>query len=170
MSESATARLVVQVARGDRSVASWSAALCDRARWLMKVSEALTTSWQACQRVMSSVNSPSQPSLSMKRWAVILARAAECGMRGLSVILCQAEFASAGGSHQFRCLGRRSSKRIAKWFRASFHFGIGIVHFFDASRIAMKISFRAESRLGYCLRFRVNLRMTLFTDSMVFVV
>ena len=34
----------------------------------------------------------------------------------------------------------------------------------------MKISFRAESRLGYCLRFLVNLRMVLFTDSIVFVV
>ena len=30
-------------------------------------------------------------------------------------------------------LGIRSSKRIAKWLSASFHFGIGIVHFFDAS-------------------------------------
>ena len=30
-------------------------------------------------------------------------------------------------------LGIRSSKRIAKWLSATFHFGIGIVHFFDAS-------------------------------------
>jgi hypothetical protein len=49
---------------------------------------------------------------------------------GLSRILCQAEFASAGESHQFRCFGMRSSNRIAKWFRASIHFGFGLVHFF----------------------------------------
>jgi hypothetical protein len=32
--------------------------------------------------------------------------------------------------------GMRSSNMIAKWFSASLHFGIGNVHFFDASWIA----------------------------------
>ena len=71
------------------------------------------------------------------------------GCRGLSETLCQAESASEGESHQFRCLGIRSSNRIAKWFRAPFHFGIGMAHFLEASQMAMKISFRAESRFGY---------------------
>ena len=47
---------------------------------------------------------------------------------------------------------------------------MGIVHFFEASRIAIKINFRAESRLGYCLRFLVNFRIVLLTDSIVLVV
>jgi hypothetical protein len=67
-------------------------------------------------------------------------------------------------------VGRRLSNLIAKWFSASFQPLIGIVHFFDASWIAKYTSFKADSPFGYCFRFRVNLRITLFTDSIAFVV
>ena len=66
--------------------------------------------------------------------------------------------------------GRRPSNTMAKWFRAAFQPTIGIVHFFDASWIARYTSFNADSAFGYCLRFRVNLRITLFTDSIALVV
>ena len=66
--------------------------------------------------------------------------------------------------------GSRSSNMIAKWFKAAFQPTIGIVHRFDASWIARYTSFRADSAFGYCLRFRVNFRITLFTDSIAFVV
>ena len=46
------------------------------------------------------------------------------------------------------CIGKRSSKRIAKWFNAAFQLRMGIVHFLDASRIAMKVIFKADSSLG----------------------
>ena len=52
--------------------------------------------------------------------------------RGLSGILCQAGTAEVVVG-QGSVLGMRSSKRMAKWLRASFHLGIGIVHFFEAS-------------------------------------
>ena len=59
---------------------------------------------------------------------------------------------------------------MAKWFNAAFQPTIGIVHFFDASWIARYTSFNADSAFGYCLRFRVNLRITLLTDSIALVV
>jgi hypothetical protein len=37
---------------------------------------------------------------------------------------------------------------MAKWFRAAFQFRIGIVHFFDASRIAINVIFKADSSFG----------------------
>jgi hypothetical protein len=51
---------------------------------------------------------------------------------GLSGILCQAGTAEVVVG-QGSIFGMRSSKRIAKWLRASFHLGIGIVHFLEAS-------------------------------------
>jgi RNA polymerase sigma factor (sigma-70 family) len=74
-----------------------------------------------------------------------------------------------GGQFLLLC-GRRSSKTMAKWFRAAFQPTIGIVHRCDASWIARYTSFNADSALGYCWRFRVNFRITLFTDSITFVV
>jgi hypothetical protein len=59
---------------------------------------------------------------------------------------------------------------MAKWFKAAFHPLIGIVQRFDALWIARDTSFNADSAFGYCLRFRVNFRITLFTDSIAFVV
>ena len=38
---------------------------------------------------------------------------------------------------------------MAKWLRAAFQFLIGIFHFFDASRIAMNVIFKADSSFGY---------------------
>ena len=67
-------------------------------------------------------------------------------------------------------LGLRPSNTMAKWFSAAFQPTIGIVHFFDASWIASYTSFNALSALGHCLRFRVNFRITLLTDSIAFVV
>ena len=64
----------------------------------------------------------------------------------------------------------RPSNRMAKWFSACFQPRIGIVHLFDASWIAMYTIFKADSALGYCLRLRVNLRITLLTDSIALVV
>ena len=52
--------------------------------------------------------------------------------QGLSGILCQAGIAEVVVG-QLSVFGIRSSKRMAKWLRASFHFGMGIVHFFEAS-------------------------------------
>ena len=66
--------------------------------------------------------------------------------------------------------GMRPSNRMAKWFSAAFQPTIGIVHFFDASWIARYTSFNAVSALGYCLRLRVNFRITLLTDSIALVV
>ncbi|HEX5272436.1 MAG TPA: hypothetical protein VFW33_18190 [Gemmataceae bacterium] len=66
--------------------------------------------------------------------------------------------------------GRRSSNTIAKWFRAAFRPTIGIVHRRDASWIARYTHFNADSALGYCLRLRVNFRITLLTDSITLVV
>ena len=43
---------------------------------------------------------------------------------------------------------------MAKWFRATFQFRIGIVHFSDASRIDMHVIFNADSSFGYILRFQ----------------
>jgi hypothetical protein len=70
----------------------------------------------------------------------------------------------------FPLRGRRSSNRIAKWFNAAFRPTINIVHFFDASWTARYNNFNADSPFGYCLRFRVNYRITLLTDSIAFVV
>src|SRR5947199_3294529 len=64
----------------------------------------------------------------------------------------------------------RPSSRMAKWFKACFQPVMGIVHFFAASPIASQISFNADSAFGYCLRLRVNLRITLLTDSIALVV
>src|SRR5262249_4008312 len=66
--------------------------------------------------------------------------------------------------------GMRPSKRTAKWFRACFQPTMGIVHFFDAWRIASQISFPADSALGYCFLLLVNFLITLFTDSIALVV
>ena len=51
---------------------------------------------------------------------------------GLSGTLCQAGSAEVCVLDQ-ESFGIRPSKRIAKWFNASFHLGIGIVHFLEAS-------------------------------------
>ena len=66
--------------------------------------------------------------------------------------------------------GSRSSNKIAKWFKAAFHPQIGSVQRFEASWMAKYTSLMADSALGYCLPFRVNLRITLLTDSITFVV
>ena len=71
---------------------------------------------------------------------------------------------------QVVCGGRRPSNTMAKWLRAAFQPLIGIVQCLDASWIARYTSFKADSALGYCLRLRVNFRITLFTDSIAFVV
>jgi hypothetical protein len=70
----------------------------------------------------------------------------------------------------FPLRGKRSSNRIAKRFNAAFQPTIGIVQRFDASWIARYTNFNADSPLGYCLRFRVNFRITLLTDSIALVV
>ena len=57
---------------------------------------------------------------------------------------------------------------MAKWFNACLQFRIGIVHFLDASWIARYTSFCADSSLGYCLRFRVNLRIVLVQRELEF--
>ncbi len=59
---------------------------------------------------------------------------------------------------------------MAKWFNAAFQPLIGSVHFFDASWMASQTILIALSPFGYCLRLRVNFRITLFTDSIAFVV
>lgn len=59
---------------------------------------------------------------------------------------------------------------MARWLSAAFQPTMGMVHFFDASWIARYTSFNALSPLGYCFRFRVNFRITLFTDSIALVV
>src|SRR6266704_2845664 len=85
------------------------------------------------------------------------------------------DFVSAGlgtdCAAQFWALaGRRPSNRIANWFKAAFQPLIGIVQRFDASWIARYTSLIADAALGYCLRLRVNFRITLLTDSMALVV
>ena len=63
---------------------------------------------------------------------------------GLYVFLCQ-----PNGIRYFPVSsGIRSSNMMAKWFNADFQLRIGIVHFFDASLIAMYTSFNADSLLG----------------------
>jgi hypothetical protein len=55
-------------------------------------------------------------------------------------------------------------------FRVAFQDLIGILYFFDASWIAKQTSFNTDSTFMYCLQFLVNLRITLFTDSVALVV
>ena len=59
---------------------------------------------------------------------------------------------------------------MAKWFSACLQCLIGSVHRLDASRIAMNTNFRADCSLGYCLRFLVNFRIALLSDSIALVV
>jgi len=54
-------------------------------------------------------------------------------MEGLYQFLCQ----PSGVRYLPWSSGMRPSKRIAKWFKACFQWRIGLVHFFDASWIAM---------------------------------
>lgn len=46
----------------------------------------------------------------------------------------------------------------------------GIVHFWDADWIASHTTFFTESSVGNTLRFLIAWRITLFSDSMAFVV
>ena len=55
-------------------------------------------------------------------------------------------------------------------FRAALHSRMGRVQSLDASWIAKYISFNADSALTYCLRFRVNFRITPLINSIEFVV
>ena len=64
----------------------------------------------------------------------------------------------------------RSSNSIINRFRANFQFLIGIVHFFDASWVAKKTTFLAESSVGNSLRFLMTFLITLLSDSMALVV
>ena len=59
-----------------------------------------------------------------------------------------------------------SSKRLVA-IRQSFN---GIVHFWDADWIASHTTFFTESSVGNTLRFLIAWRITLFSDSMAFVV
>ena len=87
-----------------------------------------------CNKVVSELKGSSQKA----RRAQILLKADADGPAwkddnmGLSGILCHALSAEVCMIDQ-ESFGIRPSKRIAKWFKASFHFGIGIVHFFEAS-------------------------------------
>ncbi len=56
-----------------------------------------------------------------------------CAARGLYVFFVSVAEWSVSCSGYF---GMRSSNIMAKWLRAGFHFGTGIVHFFEASLIA----------------------------------
>src|SRR6266446_354828 len=88
------------------------------------------------------------------------------GGPGLVIDFVSAALGTGFAAQFFPMIGRRFSNTMAKWFRAAFQPRIGIVHRFDASWIARYTSFKADSAFGYCLRLRVNFRITLLTDSM----
>jgi hypothetical protein len=67
-------------------------------------------------------------------------------------------------------IGMPTSNTITHLFRVAFQDLIGILYFFDASWIAKQTSFNTDSTFMYCLQFLVNLRITLFTDSVALVV
>jgi hypothetical protein len=80
---------------------------------------------------------------------------------GLSIFLCKCRLSQSGN---------RPSNWMAKRLRARFQSRTGMVHFFAACSMAKYTTFSAERSLGKMRRLLMALRMTLFSDSMAFVV